>query len=216
MQKPIPGLHLSDYRYWKVDGILDSAFSASAIIYYDGRSSILYGELDNTLITHAEDSLLLMYRPDTHSDWVRDTDVVQNFLGTKVDKYGDFTINHLKKGEYTLAYFDHSYPDTLTTLIADSCQSISGINRVYNSSINFQVYPNPTNGIITVKGVENKSGKLTIQLYNVLGQMIYSTSPMVINSYFETSIDLSNKPAGTYFVKLITGGYPVVKKIELE
>src|SRR5258706_1329417 len=64
---PNPGIRLSDYHYWKVDGRLDSTFISAANFIYDGRtpavsSSLNSGYIDNTLITATEDSLVLLYR----------------------------------------------------------------------------------------------------------------------------------------------------------
>jgi aminopeptidase N len=51
----IPGLHLSDYRYWNVDGIFANDFQASGTINYDGTTNLASGYLDNTFITNSED-----------------------------------------------------------------------------------------------------------------------------------------------------------------
>src|SRR5258706_483574 len=64
---PNPGIRLSAYHYWKVDGRFDSTFISAANFIYDGRtpavsSSLNSGYIDNTLITATEDSLVLLYR----------------------------------------------------------------------------------------------------------------------------------------------------------
>jgi aminopeptidase N len=65
---PIPDLHLSQERYWRVDGVMPAGFDAKANLYYNGTNiqpptTYNGGYLDNELITNVEDSLVVMYRP---------------------------------------------------------------------------------------------------------------------------------------------------------
>jgi hypothetical protein len=58
------------------------------------------------------------------------------------------------------------------------------------------VYPNPSaNGNVTIANLINDN---TIELYNMLGQSVYSTK--TVNSTFNA--DFSNMPHGTYFLKI--------------
>ncbi len=62
MKTAIPGLHLSQERYWRVDGVLPTNFDASASIIYNGKTSSQPTSspnfyLDMQLITNVEDSL---------------------------------------------------------------------------------------------------------------------------------------------------------------
>jgi Aminopeptidase N len=96
LKAPIAGLRLSDYRYWKVEGLFPSGFKAKGCFFYD-RDNFL----DNTLLIHPDDSIVMLYRPGAADDW-RPTAFV---------KYGNFnagylTIDSLQRGEYTLAVFD--------------------------------------------------------------------------------------------------------------
>jgi hypothetical protein len=61
------------------------------------------------------------------------------------------------------------------------------------------VYPNPSNGIynIVLSGV---SGKAIVELYNVLGEKIYSEA---LNSAY-SQIDISNNAVGIYLYRVIT------------
>jgi len=63
------GIRLSNYRYWKVDGMFDVNFHARCTLNYNGTLSSSSGYLDNTLITASEDSLVLLYRANVSEDW---------------------------------------------------------------------------------------------------------------------------------------------------
>lgn len=105
----IPGVKISRDRYWKVDGIWDASFSASATIEYNARisgTSYASGYLDTELKILNEDSLILLYRPFPFSEWQIVSDVIRNG-GTPLDRKGQMTIPQLKKGEYAWAIYDN-------------------------------------------------------------------------------------------------------------
>jgi hypothetical protein len=70
-----------------------------------------------------------------------------------------------------------------------------GIDNINNEK-HVTISPNPTNGIFSIAFPENIS---SIQITNVLGQKIYTSE---INSS-KSEIDLSDKPKGIYFVRII-------------
>ena len=64
-----------------------------------------------------------------------------------------------------------------------------------------KVYPNPTNGTVTIDGLEVAE----VKVYNILGQLVKETK--------ENVIDLSEQEAGTYLLKVITPSGVVTKQI---
>lgn len=84
---------------------------------------------------------------------------------------------------------------------------------VYSDKIaqsNIRIYPNPTKGILKVEIIRMEEEKpVTIQLYNMAGQLLIE-KPDVI---FSTDIDISNRPAGTYLLKIVSGDNVVTWKI---
>jgi hypothetical protein len=71
-----------------------------------------------------------------------------------------------------------------------------------------KVYPNPAADYLRVENAANT----TVVLYNVLGQVVFSTG---INSSLET-LDVSRFNKGTYMLKIISGDQSVVKSIVLQ
>lgn len=68
-----------------------------------------------------------------------------------------------------------------------------------NNSIDFTIYPNPTNKLITVLFRDNESGAMSI--YNALGEIVYNQSFQGIHAI---TYDFSEQNDGLYFIKLKT------------
>jgi aminopeptidase N len=64
LKTPVPGLRLSDYRYWKIDGIFPEDFIATGRFCYNRNNY-----LDNTLILSLTDSVVILYRSSPAEDW---------------------------------------------------------------------------------------------------------------------------------------------------
>ncbi len=80
-----------------------------------------------------------------------------------------------------------------------------GVNNATDSK--YSIYPNPTNGLVTVEGA--KDAKIIV--YNMIGEVIYSND----NSNENTTIDLSSFSAGNYIVKIIDNNEVSTQKIVL-
>jgi hypothetical protein len=72
---------------------------------------------------------------------------------------------------------------------------ILGIND--NNLEGLSIYPNPATSVLNVKNAENS----TIEVYNVLGQVLYTKNDISI----EEQIQVSQFTSGTYFVKITNG-----------
>lgn len=78
-------------------------------------------------------------------------------------------------------------------------------NEVTNLSMN--IYPNPTTGTFTVR---TKSGANEISVFNSLGEAVFQRENFASGNVV---IDLSSKPKGIYFVKVMEGEKIAVGKI---
>lgn len=191
----ISGLHLSDYRYWDVDGIWADDFIASATVAYNG-STTSAGYLDNTFITNSEDSLVVMYRRDAQSLWQVEPDVAFT-TGSLYDKVGTVRINNLQKGQYALAIYDASRTDTAQQGSACFPLSVDGISPKKD----FKAYPNPIhNGVLVIEtGGEESYVRCTMT--NMLGQTVLEQK--VVPGVEKFEVNTAALPAGTYKVSLM-------------
>ena len=80
-----------------------------------------------------------------------------------------------------------------------------GVTSIENSSIN--IFPNPSTGIINVKGAENS----TIEVLNSIGQIVLTVN----NASNMESVNLSDYNEGTYIVRVITNNNITVKKVNI-
>lgn len=84
--------------------------------------------------------------------------------------------------------------------IADSPEGL-GIN----------IYPNPSNGIFNVEILKVGGGVINLQIVNTIGQLIFKKEIKGTNN--NTQIDLSQEASGTYFIKVLTNGEIVTRRV---
>lgn len=207
---PIPYLHLSQERYWNVDGVIPSGFDAKSTIFYDGiniQPPTTYngGYLDTKLITNSEDSLVLMYRTGVAAQWQIEPDVTFNYLGSHTDTRGYITINHLKKGEYALAIYQHDKLDSVLTPVADSCFTLVSAPSITPAEETFFIYPNPSTGNLSITGSLNSDG--SFQMFNLLGEKVYDRRLVKGNINFV--IDTHEFGEGIFIIKISDNAHEV-------
>ncbi|MBN4051344.1 T9SS type A sorting domain-containing protein [bacterium AH-315-M05] len=99
----------------------------------------------------------------------------------------------------------------------DFCDSVAVIGTAiqeqnFESSVN--IYPNPTEGLITFDIELSKAGDIEIQIYNVLGELLYSKAVQKIKKT-RHEVNMGRLANGVYFVKLVTSDSSINKKIIL-
>lgn len=84
----------------------------------------------------------------------------------------------------------------------------TGVSEKNNMDIT--MFPNPSqSGLFTID-LNNLSGKSTIRIYDIIGNIIYSTET---RSIAKQTIDLSNVANGSYFVSITNNNGTTTKKI---
>jgi hypothetical protein len=84
----------------------------------------------------------------------------------------------------------------------------TGIEQPLESLNSMAIYPNPSNGSFSIQLQSGNYETQSIEIYNVTGEKIVSTTP---DAKGVCDINLSDSPKGIYFVKLYDG-----KKISVE
>lgn len=200
----VPGLYLSNYRYWKVDGIWPVNFKTIAYFYYDGTTPADFngGYLDHTLIRNTEDSLFLVWRLNGESYWqiVPDSIAGKQIGNSAFDKTGRFLLKDLKKGEYAFAMYN---------------KALAGIKGTEKDEDQLQmnIYPNPSKELLKIEiNFSHQDG--IINIINMQGKIVSQTScSSMLNSI---EIDLSSIQKGLYFVQFNDGTNNLTKKISIQ
>lgn len=90
------------------------------------------------------------------------------------------------------------------------CQSMSGVITItsvedINTLTDIALFPNPSTGIVNVKGWTITGGSsIILVLFDGTGRMVFDTS-LPVNGQFSESIDLSHLPKGLYTLQLKQG-----------
>lgn len=89
-----------------------------------------------------------------------------------------------------------------------------GIGDQDDENISFNVYPNPVNSITNISFYSESELNVTIDIYDQNGKIVKNieveATPM---SEFEYSMNITDLPAGIYFLKIITNNKVVSKKL---
>ncbi len=208
----IPGLHISKERYWKVDGIIPNDFIASAKILYDGTVSTSTGYLDNQLITNKEDSLVLLFRPDTKTEWAIHPSFTLNPQGSLLNKKGEITINNIAKGEYALGIWDHSRAVIDSQVVTPPCIYL-GANEIENnpSDLAFTIFPNPANDSFFIQFEKPLQQDVKVSVIDMSGKIAQVFSAKSASE--KVNISAANLTNSTYLVKIENAKGLVVKKL---
>lgn len=79
-----------------------------------------------------------------------------------------------------------------------------------------QNYPNPFNPITTVPFDVAKQGFVTVEIYNILGQKVYTLVKEQMNpGTYKMQMDASRLSSGAYFIRMISDGQTFHKKMML-
>jgi len=115
---------------------------------------------------------------------------------------------------HNFSVIDGSSPVTALLMV----YSTTGINQLSASTNQLSLYPNPTTGLVTISSTKNIS---SITVTNLLGQILFTTafslSPLLGGEGPGVrQLDLTNYPAGMYFITITSGNETATQKIILD
>jgi len=137
-------------------------------------------------------------------------DMFMNYM----DYSNDACMNMFSKGQTTrmLAVLNKAPYNALKT--SDGCTPAvnTGIISITTNN-NISVYPNPSEGIFNVSFVINEQIAHTLEVRNVLGQVIYKDAIVAPNGDYSKSIDIQKFGKGTYTILLLNEHRIMANKI---
>jgi DNA/RNA endonuclease YhcR with UshA esterase domain len=79
-----------------------------------------------------------------------------------------------------------------------------------------KLFPNPSDGLLNFDIRNCPDDELSIIVYSVNGQIIYSDQYKLVNGELIETIDLSNQSSGMYYLKIVSDNLNLTEKIVLE
>jgi uncharacterized repeat protein (TIGR01451 family) len=107
-------------------------------------------------------------------------------------------------------YFDFNEPVVTNTAI-NTIETITGIKSSSNTNDDWNVYPNPSTGVLYIVNSSSLKEASQIQVINSIGQTLLEET--ITNNY--KNIDLSKLNNGVYFVKIVSDKQSVIKRVVL-
>lgn|GEM_PF-522873 len=106
------------------------------------------------------------------------------------------TATGLSAGSYIVTVTSAFGCQTSTRVVVGSSL---GVNNITANAAVVSVYPNPSNGNVTIS-VSGTSDKSSVEVYNTMGQLVYTGALASGNN----SIDLNTKSNGVYLYRIVT------------
>ncbi|HKR04454.1 MAG TPA: T9SS type A sorting domain-containing protein [Bacteroidia bacterium] len=103
-------------------------------------------------------------------------------------------------------------------LIRGSVCGTTAITEIQNDLNEFQIFPNPSNGIfqITLPNFSNPpeaDGKVSYEVVNTLGQTVFQSELQTLNAKLQTNLDLSFLPKSIYILRISNSVSTFSKKL---
>lgn len=112
-----------------------------------------------------------------------------------------------------LAEWDSLPNNTWTGLGTHNCACNTVGVQENNAIAGVSVYPNPSNDVVNINSSEAISA---VEVYNTLGELVYTESYSANSQLHTTQINLNNMPGGIYMVQVLTtNGQTEVSRITL-
>jgi Secretion system C-terminal sorting domain/Two component regulator propeller len=127
------------------------------------------------------------------------------FYGSLISGETDSTYTATAPGIYTVAVTN-----------SFGCTTYSGMIHYNNAGIdehanNFNIYPNPSNGVFTIETSINTD--VVIEVMDVKGQVVYQTTTFINN---KMNVDLSNLSKSLYFIRILYDDKMEVKQLMIK
>ncbi|MFM9949911.1 MAG: MopE-related protein, partial [Saprospiraceae bacterium] len=182
-------------------------------------------------MTNGAASILNFNRPQ--HVWLRLTRSGSNFVGyTSTDGANwsfAFAATVSMNGCIYAGLFSESINASVTTIatfdnvsIIRETENLSRPGASFAASLDGQqpelsatIYPNPTEGRVTVRFTEMMENRATIRVFNALGELVISKQTTTMNAVTD-HLDLSELPDGVYSIQIAVPGHtPLTKRIVL-
>ncbi|MDN3642646.1 zinc-dependent metalloprotease family protein [Lutimonas halocynthiae] len=95
-----------------------------------------------------------------------------------------------------------------------SSEAVLGVNNYVFD--NFTVFPNPSDGLFTIKFESEETGDVDVMIYDLLGRTVAKKTYKTISSRFEQALDLQGVSGGIYMLSVKRGNKVSAHKIRIK
>ena len=135
----------------------------------------------------------------------RETNILYGSLLEESDGAGIYTLD-TETGQATLLYdLNLDFPVTACAIVPSDFVNISELSSAIS------VFPNPSNGIFTIKNIQGFDNQANVEIVDITGRKISDFQISILNS--QLTIDLSDQNSGIYIVELSNSHQSVNYKI---
>lgn len=137
-------------------------------------------------------------------------DMFMNYM----DYSDDACMNSFTKGQVTrmLAVMNKAPYNALAT--SNGCQPpVNTAIGDYAAEASFSIYPNPSDGLINVSFIITDKSTHSLEVKNVLGQVVYKEALNGLSGNYSKSINIQEFGKGTYTITLMNDHNLLAKKI---
>lgn len=177
-------------------------------VYFAGKTAgtLNWGNgITTTIDSFQSDILVLKYNPEGNLLFAKTAGGASEdrLDSISVDNEGNIFVTGIGNGDGTFDEIEHEVDNSdYYPFLAKISMEVLGLDKPEAKQIT--VYPNPASGIINISGIEYPAKAIIL---NALGQTVKNIEDISIKT-----IDISNLPQGTYFLK--TDGYKTQKIIK--
>ncbi|HHE38170.1 MAG TPA: DNRLRE domain-containing protein, partial [Candidatus Cloacimonetes bacterium] len=141
------------------------------------------------------------------------TDLVQAWVNSQVENYG-FVIRAQTGYKWSKFYSkEYSNPNLHPYLEINYTPSAVDENAIIFPAVNIENYPNPFNTETTISYQLQKSGKVSLSIYDIKGKLMETlVKRYQTNGSYSVTCHTSGFPSGVYFYQLVVDEYSMIKK----
>ncbi|MDD2634548.1 MAG: T9SS type A sorting domain-containing protein [Bacteroidales bacterium] len=118
----------------------------------------------------------------------------------------------LSAGNWTVTVTDNNGCTETGTTTVDLYSTLN--NNTIISQV--KLFPNPSSGLLNLDIKNYPDVELSISIYTVNGQIVYSNQYKLVDGALVKTIDLSNLSSGMYYLRIISNNLNTTEKIVLE
>ena len=110
---------------------------------------------------------------------------------------GDITFDNLDAAEYRIAILNDQKGCTKASPLVYTLEMAT--NELEHETLEMKIFPNPSDGQFTIEWNNNEDCNVTLELYNMNGQLVYKTNAQ---TGAHTMLDISNYSRGVYLLHI--------------